>query len=560
MVPRTPRRAGLLRRAGPPCPAGQRDGVILLVVLVVVALMSIANLSYFDWTFTELKAANATPRGEQALSAAESAVEFLRVYLANEPSAIDQDGGLFDNPERFRAMLVADGPEAELRSRAAVVAPRWGRDRPEGGRFGVEDESGRLNLNTLLVAEAREAGAGRDQLVALPGMTTAIADAILDWIDEDDTPREQGAEVEYYSTLDPPYAPGNKPFSTIEQLELVKGVTPVLLWGLDQDRDHEASEAERATVRFENVDNALGQLDGGWASLVTLHSAEANRQPGGAPKINVNADDLEQLHGDIEAVLGVEAANFVVAYRQGGPEESDSQDPLDEDDQPIDVGVEGNVAGGDSAGGVTEKDAGEITIDFAAPAAVAVQDVLDLVGVRVRVVEQGELSVTLVSSPWSEEGAALGEQLTELMQTLTTTDAESIPGRVNVNTAPRSVLAGLPGMPPESVDAILTSRDPESGFSRPDRLQATWLLAEGLLDLEEMRLVAPYVTGQGAVYRAQAIGGHESGGPTKRLEVVVDTTAATPRVVLRRDLSQLGSGFPIEQLLVPEGPALSVGR
>ena len=110
------------------------------------------------------------------------------------------------------------------------------------------------------------------------------------------------------------------------------------------------------------------------------------------------------------------------------------------------------------------------------------------------------------------------------------------------------MLAGVPGIPPETVDAILAARDPALGFSRPDRLQATWLLAEGYLDLEEMRAIAPYVTGQGAVYRAQAIGGFEAGGPTRRLEVVVDTTAVPPRVAMRRDLSQLGAGFPPEEL------------
>ena len=394
----------------------RRRGVILLVVLVVVALMSIANLSYFDWTFTERKAADAAARSEQALAAAESAVDFLRAYLSQEPTAIDQDGGLHDNPDRFRALLVADDPAAERRVRASVAAPRWGRERLEGARFGVEDESGRLNLNTLLVAETRETGAGRDQLLALPGMTTAIADSILDWVDEDDTPREQGAEVDYYSTQDPPYAPANGPLATIEQLLLVKGVTPELLWGIDQDRDHEASESEAASTTFTDVDNSDGQLDGGWASLVTLYSAESNLQPDGAPKINVNGDDLEQLHDDVESVLGVDAANFVVAYRQGGPVEEESDDPFDEEgDQPVDAGVEGDFAGG-APGAAQEKDAGQISVDFDAPAAVAVQDVLDLVGVQVRVVEQGELGVTLVNSPWSAEDSALGERLTELMQ------------------------------------------------------------------------------------------------------------------------------------------------
>ena len=38
-------------------------------------------------------------------------------------------------------------------------------------------------------------------------MTEEIADAILDWLDEDEEPREYGAESDYYSSLSPGYAP-----------------------------------------------------------------------------------------------------------------------------------------------------------------------------------------------------------------------------------------------------------------------------------------------------------------------------------------------------------------
>lgn len=522
--------------------------MLLLVVLVVVALMSIANLSYFDWTLAERKAADATTRREQSLAAADSATEMLRVYLSQETTSIDQDGGWYDNAARFRGVLVADGPAAELRCRASAIAPLWGSDAQEGGRFGLEDDSGRLNLNTLLVTEKREEGAGRAQLLALPGMTESIADAILDWIDEDDQVRSQGAERDYYSSLESPYLPANGPLATIEQLLLVKNVTPELLWGVDQDRNHQASAIEAASIALP-VDNSTGALNGGWASMITLYSAELNFQPDGSPKINANSDDLEQLHEAITEVLGEATANFVVAYRQGGPEETDDEDPFGDsgDGEPPQNDSE------DTAGpGLEVKDADAISIDFDAPAAVALQDPLDLVGVQVRVVEQGELSPTLVDSPWQEDDGSLTTGLTELMQTLTTTDAESIPGRVNINQAPRPVLVGLPGMPLGTVDAILANRDPTAGWTRPERLQATWLLSEGYVDLETMRELAPHVTGQGAVFRAQVLGGYESGGPVRRLEVALDTTSLPPRVVLRRDLSALGAGFDPAVAFVPE--------
>ena len=527
-----------------------RRGVLLLVVLVVVALMTIANLSYFDWTLAERKAADASTRSEQALAAAESAVEMLRVYLSQETAAIDQDGGWYDNPARFRGVLIADGPAAELRARAAAVAPRWGREALEGGRFGLEDDSGRLNLNTVLVTEARQEGAGKAQLMALPGMTDAIADAILDWIDEDDQTRTLGAERDYYASLDPPYLPANGSFSAIEQLLLVKGVTPELLWGVDQDRNHQASATEVASVPLP-VDNTNGSLNGGWATMLTLHSAELNYQPDGTPKVNLNGEDLQTLHENLQDQLGLDAANFIIAYRQGGPEDEES--PEETDGEPSDEATSDDDQAGPPGGVGLETVACEsVSIDFDTPGPTELTDPLELVGVTVRVVEKGQLSPVLIESPWQEDDGSLAAGLADLMRVATTTEETSIPGRVNINQAPRAVLAGLPNLPPNVIDAILAGRDPAAGWTRPDRQHATWLLTEGYVDLATMKDLAPYVTGQGGVFRTQVIGGFESGGPTRRLEVVLDTTNLPPRIAVRRDLSPLGAGFDPAIALVPE--------
>ena len=60
-------------------------------------------------------------------------------------------------------------------------------------------------------------------------------------------------KLEYYSSLNPPYVPRNGPLQTVEELLLVRGVTPQLLFGLDTNRNglidtHEMSTAT-GTVR-----------------------------------------------------------------------------------------------------------------------------------------------------------------------------------------------------------------------------------------------------------------------------------------------------------------------
>ncbi|GBC64062.1 type II secretory pathway component PulK-like pr otein [Desulfonema ishimotonii] len=65
---------------------------------------------------------------------------------------------------------------------------------------------------------------------------TAIINAVKDWLDsgdDDATTGLNGAESEYYEGLDPPYSPRNGPFTHLDELMQVKGITPELFNGLE---------------------------------------------------------------------------------------------------------------------------------------------------------------------------------------------------------------------------------------------------------------------------------------------------------------------------------------
>ncbi|MGR3317096.1 MAG: type II secretion system minor pseudopilin [Candidatus Anammoxibacter sp.] len=92
----------------------------------------------------------------------------------------------------------------------------------------IEDEGGKINLNTindenkdilidfLISKEIDEEDA------------QTIADSIIDWKDKDDLHHIDGAETPYYESLPEPYTAKNAPFDSVEELLLVKGVTPLL--------------------------------------------------------------------------------------------------------------------------------------------------------------------------------------------------------------------------------------------------------------------------------------------------------------------------------------------
>ena len=63
------------------------------------------------------------------------------------------------------------------------------------------------------------------------GSISLVSDSILDWIDTDDNRRPAGAENDYYQGLMPPYYAKNAPMDDIEELQLIKGVTPLMFKG-----------------------------------------------------------------------------------------------------------------------------------------------------------------------------------------------------------------------------------------------------------------------------------------------------------------------------------------
>lgn len=100
--------------------------------------------------------------------------------------------------------------------------------------FRVMDESGKINLN--LVTD--QTGVLLNNLLVNLGSTKEeadiIVDSVLDWKDADELHRLHGAESDYYTALPNPYKSKNGEFDTVEELLMVRGVTPAILYGTDQ--------------------------------------------------------------------------------------------------------------------------------------------------------------------------------------------------------------------------------------------------------------------------------------------------------------------------------------
>jgi hypothetical protein len=361
-----------------------------------------------------------------------------------------------------------------------------------------------------------------------------VADAILDWLDPDDEPRELGAEVDYYSGLTPPYGAKNGPVDTVEELLLVRGVTPQLLFGSDINRNGQLDEHEL----LQDTSNTSTDPRG-WSAYLTLYSVEWNISPEGQPKVYLNTNDLNKLVEDLSAVnFPEEWITFIVAYRQAGPSAPATTIGTNSSDN--NPGALAPTA----TNTATQSQTGELNMDL--QPSTPIGGVLDLIGAQVQYTFVGAPAPTTLTSPFTETGMA--SYLSQLMDYVTVNPSETIPGRININQCSAAVLAGIPGMAPEAMDKILSQRTVDSASADPSRRYETWLLAEGIVTLAEMKVLMPFICGGGNAYRAQVVGYFQGGQAASRAEVVFDATSPLPRIVLWRDLTHLGRGYSIETL------------
>ena len=68
-----------------------------------------------------------------------------------------------------------------------------------------------------------------------------------------------------------------------------------------------------------------------------------------------------------------------------------------------------------------------------------------------------------------------------------------------------------------------------------------------------MRAVDKYLTARGDVFKVQSVGFFDGGGPTARIEAVIDGSVTPAKIVSFRDLSDLGRGYAPSQLLPAGG-------
>jgi general secretion pathway protein K len=197
-------------------------------------------------------------------------LEGLALALAGLRSA----EAFLDDDKITGLSLDADGQLQVHRKGVTDPVPASAKNVPLGdGAYSwrIGDEDGLVNINRATPAQLasllQQCGMG-------PGSERdTVIDSILDWRDPKGPHHLNGAEEDYYRSLDPPYSCKDGPFDVVEELLLVRGVTPQLFSG--------------------------GEVDGkkvpGLRDLVTTYSPENMKpNPSTAPKAVLDALSLQR--------------------------------------------------------------------------------------------------------------------------------------------------------------------------------------------------------------------------------------------------------------------------
>ena len=190
---------------------GPQEGIALLMVLWVLAILMVIVLSFSFMVKTDTLSTLSFKGGMERKSIAEAGIERGIMELHYRSAFKDQTVEL-----EGTGVWKTDG------------TPYTGQ--LGNGRYTVRltDESGKVDINTA-------SGLVLKNLLLNMGVQAeeadTIVDSIMDWKDVDNLHRLHGAESDYYMSLPNPYKAKDALFDTVEELLLVKGVTSEILYG-----------------------------------------------------------------------------------------------------------------------------------------------------------------------------------------------------------------------------------------------------------------------------------------------------------------------------------------
>jgi general secretion pathway protein K len=394
----------------------RRSGQALVPVLFVVMILTALAVTLSATAKRETKAAGNHLRDAQQYLIAKGAVN----YIAAELQQATSNG--------VTVPQLTPPPDTDANG-WTMLGDGW-------YKVDIIDTSSRININTVDAAALNKLPAFQND--------PNLAPALIDWRDTDETDTTipqggTGAESDYYQSLPVPYNAKNGPFDTVEELLLVRGFTPQLLYGqtgqpgvptdssgLDTTSGAMTTRAAKSRQGAGGPGGAGGGAGGAaqdenpidlsgstmpMSELFTTYSKEANYADDGTKRVNIrtaSANTLTTLLTDAGVSQG-QARQIVNQFTR-------------------------------AAQGQTQTEQSQVTA------------LSDLLG------KTNPGGIAPLVSAWPRTVLQL------VADKLTVSDDDFLNGRVNINTAPPEVLATIPGMD-QNLLAAIQNQQQAGGFT-----------------------------------------------------------------------------------------------
>lgn len=220
-----------MTRATPPTP---QSGIALVTAMLVVAIVATVAAALAVGQQLWLRQAQNLAERAQAEALRQGAINYALVLLAR-----DATQGNTDHLDELWAK-----PLPPLPAEGGLIA------------VAVRDAQGRFNLNNLVRGGAPSAPdiAVFQRLLRAEGLSPALTEAIIDWLDPDGEVRPGGAEDIDYMNLPQPYRAANQAIASVDELRLIKGFDAA---GVDKLRPFLVALPEPTAVNVNTAEPAV---------------------------------------------------------------------------------------------------------------------------------------------------------------------------------------------------------------------------------------------------------------------------------------------------------------
>ena len=323
-----------------------QHGIAIFIVLISVAVLAGMAAIFAAKMSVETRLAMNSYNENDLEWLGRSGVELARYVLAQEMLQPGQNQHITALNQKWAG---GNSETNELMQSIQMTDVELG-----NGKFSVKitDNERKFNINTVAFNEAMM----NEALIAIgtdASEIPGIVASIQDWIDADEDIHPNGAESDYYNSLNPPYNSKNAPIDDITELLMVKGVTHELFWG-PYSTNH-----SRGIFESKNPVAKSGVLP--TASLVSAGLVDVFT-PLSSGSLNINTCSATELR-----MTGMDesTADHIISLRQGpdGVDGTDDDVPFNNPGEIINAGLPPQLVASFSQYMTVQSTFFEVTVD-----------------------------------------------------------------------------------------------------------------------------------------------------------------------------------------------------